>query len=42
MVPDVWRSVVNVKVEKNVTMSTEFAIMGVKSVTTILAVNQVL
>lgn len=42
MDPDVRRNVVTVYVKKNVTMSTEFAIMGVKLVTTILAVTQVL
>lgn len=42
MDPDVRRNVVTVYVEKNVIMSTEFAIMGVKPVTTILAVKQVL
>lgn len=42
MDPDVQRNVVTVYVKKNVTMSTEFAIMGVKLVTTILAVTQVL
>lgn len=40
MDPDVRRNVVTVYVKKNVTMSTEFAIMGVKLVTTILAVTQ--
>lgn len=42
MDPDVRRNVVTVYVKKNVTMSTEFAIMDVKLVTTILAVTQVL
>lgn len=42
MDPDVRRNVVTVYVKKNVTMSTEFVIMGVKLVTTILAVKQVL